>query len=88
MPKYILVRASWAEKLSENFGKPAIDKVKGFIHVGFSPDFSPADVYWDSNGAPVCTGHHRHLYSAVTKSLITRGISLGNTLNVFQEEHH
>lgn len=40
MPKYILVRATGQEKLSENFGKPAIDKVKGFLHVGFSPDFS------------------------------------------------
>ena len=36
MPKYILVRATRQEKLSENFGKPAIDKVK---QVSFMQDF-------------------------------------------------
>lgn len=67
MPKYILVRATGQEKLSENFGKPAIDKVKGFLHVGFSPDFSLLMCTGTLTEPPVCTGHHRHLYSAVTQ---------------------
>lgn len=68
MPKYILVRATRQEKLSENFGKPAIDKPQtGFLRAGFSLDFNLLMCTGTLKEPPVCMGHHRGLYSAVTQ---------------------